>query len=96
MKLIISATILSGTGVSTRKDIKEAYFYEKLENKKVKCKNCPHECVLGPGETGFCRARKNIDGKLYSLAYGNPCAVHIDPIEKKPLFHFLPGTTAFS
>ncbi|RKZ19182.1 AmmeMemoRadiSam system radical SAM enzyme [bacterium] len=96
LKLIISATILTGTGLSTKKDTKEAYFYEKLENKKVRCTNCPHECVLRPGEIGFCRARKNIDGKLYSLAYGNPCAVHIDPIEKKPLFHFLPGTTAFS
>jgi len=62
----------------------------------VQCELCPHGCVLSPGDRGFCRSRVNIDGRLYSLAYGNPCAVHVDPIEKKPLFHFLPGSKAFS
>ena len=76
--------------------VREAENWEKLEGKKVRCLNCPHHCVLSPGERGFCRVRENRNGKLYTLVYGNPCAVHIDPIEKKPLFHFLPGTTALS
>ena len=74
---------------------KEALFYEQTDA-GVRCLKCPNECVLGPNETGLCRNRVNYQGKLYSIAYGNPCAVHIDPIEKKPLFHFLPSTKAFS
>lgn len=62
----------------------------------VKCKLCPQACDLKPGETGDCRTRINEDGELITIAYGNPCAIHIDPIEKKPLNHFLPGSTAFS
>ncbi|MBN1598705.1 MAG: AmmeMemoRadiSam system radical SAM enzyme [Bacteroidales bacterium] len=62
----------------------------------VKCGICPNECTLRPGETSDCRNRINYDGKLYSIAYGNPCAVHIDPIEKKPLLHFYPKSKAFS
>jgi len=62
----------------------------------VQCGLCPNECVLEPGDRGRCRDRVFRDGKLYSMAYGNPCAIHVDPIEKKPLFHFLPGTGAFS
>jgi len=72
-----------------------ARYYKKQEN-SVKCLLCPHACVLREDATGICRTRKNIKGKLYSLAYGNPCALHIDPIEKKPLNHFLPGSTALS
>lgn len=73
-----------------------AKYYKKLDGKRVQCLNCPHHCVLKNNETGFCRVRRNINGELFSLVFGNPCAVHIDPIEKKPLFHFFPGTTAFS
>ncbi|MBN2003306.1 MAG: AmmeMemoRadiSam system radical SAM enzyme [Anaerolineae bacterium] len=62
----------------------------------VQCQLCPHKCVLADGERGLCRARENRGGVLYSLSYGNPCAIHVDPIEKKPLFHFLPTATAFS
>ncbi len=65
-------------------------------SKKVQCELCPRRCILGPGQRGECRARENIDGELVSLVYGNPCAVHIDPIEKKPLFHVLPGSSIFS
>lgn len=64
--------------------------------KTVQCELCPNGCVLDINEVSRCRARKNKDGVLYSLVYGKPCAVHVDPIEKKPFFHFLPGTTAFS
>lgn len=63
---------------------------------RVQCELCPNGCVLDEGQRSRCRTRMNKDGKLYSLVYGKPCAVHIDPIEKKPFFHFLPGTTAFS
>ncbi len=64
--------------------------------KRVQCELCPNGCVLEPGQRSRCRARMNKDGTLYSLVYGKPCAVHVDPIEKKPFFHFLPGTSAFS
>jgi len=74
---------------------KEALFYTKT-SAGLKCLKCPNGCVLSKGETGRCRNRVNDNGTMYSIAYGNPCAVHIDPIEKKPLFHFLPSTRAFS
>lgn len=76
--------------------MKEAYLYKKLKEKRVQCQNCGHYCVIEEGERGKCGVRQNIDGKLFSLVYGKPCAVHIDPIEKKPLFHFLPGTYSLS
>ena len=75
---------------------KECLFYEKLPGKKVRCKLCPRECYIQNNSTGFCRVRKNLDGKLYSLVYSRPCTLSIDPIEKKPLFHFLPGTSCLS
>jgi pyruvate formate lyase activating enzyme len=62
----------------------------------TKCLICPNECVIKEGESGLCHNRVNHENKLYSIAYGNPCAVNIDPIEKKPLNHFLPGSKAFS
>ncbi|MDD5544661.1 MAG: AmmeMemoRadiSam system radical SAM enzyme [Acidobacteriia bacterium] len=74
---------------------KEAMFYSKTAN-GFQCVKCPKYCQLGPSDTGFCRNRMTYQGKLYTVAYGNPCAVHIDPIEKKPLYHFRPGTRAFS
>ena len=76
--------------------MKEAYLYKKLKGGKVQCLNCPHRCVLKPGQKGICGVRQNIDGKLYSLVYGKAVALEIDPIEKKPLFHFLPGSQTFS
>ncbi len=76
--------------------LKEALFYQKLENKVVQCQLCPRICVIPSGKRGFCGVRENQDGVLYTLVYAKPVAIHIDPIEKKPLFHFLPGSTAFS
>jgi len=73
-----------------------ARFYETLGNKVVRCGLCPNRCVLSPGQIGFCKARKNIDGKLYSMVYGKIASQHLDPVEKKPLFHFLPGTLIYS
>ena len=74
---------------------KEALFYRGTDG-GLECLKCPNGCILAPGDTGICRNRVNHEGKMYSIAYGNPCAVHIDPIEKKPFFHFLPTTRAFS
>ncbi len=73
----------------------EAFHYAS-NGKEVQCQVCPNRCLLAPGDRSICRSRVNIGGKLYSLAYGNPCAVHVDPIEKKPLNHFHPGTPIFS
>ncbi len=76
--------------------MKEAMHYVKLKEKKVQCNICPRNCVIKQDKYGFCRARKNEKGILYSMVYAAPCSVNIDPIEKKPLFHFLPGTRTFS
>jgi len=75
---------------------KEATLYKKLSNKEVECFLCSHNCKITPSKFGFCGVRENIDGKLYTWAYGEVIASHVDPIEKKPLYHFLPGTQAFS
>jgi len=73
----------------------EGYYYSS-DGKTVQCEICPNRCVLAPGDRGICRSRVNIHGTLYSLTYGNPCAVHVDPIEKKPLMHFHPRSRVFS
>ena len=75
---------------------KKALYWDKLDNDKVKCTLCPRRCILSNDQKGFCRARKNIWGSLYSLVYGQPVALHVDPIEKKPLFHVFPGSKSFS
>ena len=75
--------------------VQEARHYLKL-GENIQCKLCPNECLLAPEDRSHCRNRVYKDDKLYTLAYANPCALHVDPIEKKPLLHFLPGTTAFS
>jgi pyruvate formate lyase activating enzyme len=74
----------------------EARFYEKQEDQKVRCFLCHHHCQIKEGQRGVCWVRENREGTLYSLVYGKPIAAHVDPIEKKPLFHFLPGTFSFS
>ncbi len=75
---------------------REAQFYEKLPKKKIKCKLCPRECVIDDRERGYCGVRENRGGTYYTLVHSRVAAAHIDPIEKKPLFHFLPGVPAFS
>ena len=74
----------------------EGFLYTKLGDKLVMCGICPNRCLLSPGDRSVCRSRVNIDGKLYSLAYGNPCSANVDPVEKKPLYHFIPRSKAFS
>lgn len=74
----------------------EARFWEPAEEQKVQCHLCAHECKIDPGKRGICQVRENQEGTLYTLVYGKVIAEHIDPIEKKPLFHFLPGTRSYS
>lgn len=76
--------------------MKEVIFYEPLENGRTKCKTCAHNCLIVPGKRGICGVRENRDGKLYALNYGKIVAENVDPIEKKPLFHFLPGSKSYS
>ena len=76
--------------------MKEAMFFEKLDDKRVKCNLCRHHCVIEDGKKGICRVRENHGGVLYSLVYRKLISENIDPIEKKPLYHFYPGTTSFS
>ncbi|MBU1704535.1 MAG: AmmeMemoRadiSam system radical SAM enzyme [Nanoarchaeota archaeon] len=76
--------------------MKEALYWEVKEKDVVQCLLCPKLCVIKEGGKGQCHVRQNIKGKLYSMVYGKPCAIAVDPIEKKPLYHFLPGSTAFS
>jgi pyruvate formate lyase activating enzyme len=71
-------------------------FWEELPDKKVKCVLCPRECEVADVERGYCGVRENQGGKYQTLVYGTLCSANVDPIEKKPLFHYLPGTTAFS
>lgn len=75
---------------------KTAYLWQKLNNNSVKCNLCAFGCVIGENQTGRCSVRKNIGGELISLNYNMICAASIDPIEKKPLYHFLPGTKSYS
>jgi pyruvate formate lyase activating enzyme len=76
--------------------MREARLYEKTDNKGVKCGLCSHRCRIQEGKTGICGVRRNVGGTLFSLVYGRVIARHVDPIEKKPLFHFLPGSLSYS
>jgi pyruvate formate lyase activating enzyme len=76
--------------------MKEAMVYERLEGTEIQCHLCAHSCLIQNGKRGICAVRENRDGTLFSLVYGKVISVNIDPIEKKPLFHFLPGSTSLS
>ncbi len=91
-----SLPYLSSKVLAQRSELKEALYYQPLDNEDVQCLLCPRKCVIANNKRGFCRVRENRLGVLYSLVYSRPCAVHVDPIEKKPLFHVLPGTRSFS
>ncbi len=78
------------------KIMKECINYQKIKDNKVQCRACSHFCLIDDGNVGICGIRKNTEGRLNLLAYGKAIAVNIDPIEKKPLFHFLPGSKSFS
>jgi len=93
---LFASRALGGASPSTSSQPHEASFYETFPDGRVQCTLCPWQCITKPGQRGICEVRENRDGKYYTLVYSNPCAVHIDPIEKKPLFHYLPGTLALS
>ncbi|MEA2104656.1 MAG: AmmeMemoRadiSam system radical SAM enzyme [Candidatus Cloacimonadota bacterium] len=76
--------------------MKEALFYKKLEDNKVQCQLCPQNCIISEGKSGLCFGRTNIDGKLIAENYGKTISISLDPIEKKPLYHFYPGTDILS
>jgi pyruvate formate lyase activating enzyme len=78
------------------KNLKEAYLYEKNKENKVDCFLCEHRCRIQPSDFGFCGVRENRSGQLVTHVYGNPIAANADPVEKKPLYHFLPGTQSYS
>jgi len=75
---------------------RECRYYRRLDDGVVECQLCPHHCHIANGKTGRCRSRRNRDGVLVSEVYAKPCSLAIDPIEKKPLYHFHPGTTCLS
>jgi len=77
-------------------ELHESKFYEPLAGKRVRCTLCPRRCVVPDKGRGYCRVRENRGGKYYSLVYGRPCALNLDPIEKKPFFHVYPGSKSYS
>jgi pyruvate formate lyase activating enzyme len=93
---VLTAGIGGALGSEPGRFAREARYYEKLPGGRVRCMLCPRNCVVGEGERGYCRVRRNLEGTYYTLVYGRVCAYHIDPIGKKPFFHFLPGTDALS
>ncbi len=80
------------TNAARGESLKEAMFYERLDGNKIQCNICFRRCIVPPGGRGFCRVRENRDGRYYSLVYSSPSAVHVDPIEKEPQLHMLPGS----
>ena len=98
--IIIVSLILvaakSRAGQDIYAGLKQASYWRQLADGRVRCELCPNYCVLKDGERGLCTVRLNKGGKLYTLVYGKPCAVHIDPIEKKPFFHVAPSSKTFS
>jgi len=95
---VLAAGLAAGRGESERGYVEPriARYWRALDDGSVRCLLCPRSCVVPPGGRGHCGVRENRDGTYYTLVYGNPCAVHVDPVEKKPFYHFLPTTTAFS
>jgi len=85
-----------GSEPAARGWVRRAQYYRKLEKQRVSCLLCPKECQVGPAERGFCGVRENRDGEYYTLVHGRAASVGVDPIEKKPFFHVLPGSPIFS
>jgi pyruvate formate lyase activating enzyme len=94
--LLSSAQDASASPSSTGLSHVEAKYYKKLENKEIECELCPRKCKVGDRERGYCGCRENQGGTYYTLVHSYACSANVDPIEKKPFFHFLPGTQAFS
>ena len=93
--VIMSPGTFSALFQPSTKDLKEAMYYTQLDGKTVQCQLCFRKCTIQNGQRGFCTNRRNIGGTLYTLVYGKPCALQIDPVEKEPLFHVFPGSSIF-
>ncbi len=89
-------TVLSGMTSDQKDKYKRIAMYQEETARGIMCRICPNECVLKEGELSKCNNRKVYNSKLYTLAFGNPCSANIDPVEKKPLYHFLPGSRTYS
>lgn len=89
--LLTSGLRLRRTTEPGRQELREAMYYQKLPDKQVRCNLCHRECLIPEGKRGFCRVRENRNGTLYSLVYGKPVGLQIDPVEKEPMYHFFPG-----
>lgn len=96
LSVFIVKKSISQKGKFPSESLNEALFYQQLEGGRVQCQLCPNRCLLAKGQRGICGARENQNGKLVSLVYGKVSTVHVDPIEKKPFYHFLPGSKAYS
>lgn len=83
-------------GSLKNKYMREALLYERLTQNRVRCNLCAHHCVIPDGKLGVCHVRKNVDGTLYTLVHGRTISQNVDPVEKKPLYHFYPGSLAYS
>jgi pyruvate formate lyase activating enzyme len=92
----VAATVAGGSVFAADDKLHKADFWEKAEKGHVRCTLCPHRCSIADGRRGVCRVRENRGGTLYTLSWGRPCALHADPIEKKPFYHFLPGSISLS
>lgn len=98
-KALAGCSVSAGLSTSlfaAQSQVVEARYYKSLNNNLIQCQLCPWQCVVRPGKRGECEVRENRGGKYYSLVYGNIAAHHVDPIEKKPFFHFKPQSLAFS
>ncbi|MGA1839744.1 MAG: AmmeMemoRadiSam system radical SAM enzyme [bacterium] len=89
-------SFLNKTDEQDKTSLVEAQYYKKLEGEEIQCLLCPHKCVVSKGDRGECGVRENRNGTYYTLTYGRPCALHVDPVEKKPLFHVMPGSRVYS
>ena len=96
--IIIFLLLASGRigGAASLANLHEALYWRKLPDGRIQCELCPNRCILKDGQRGLCTVRENKGGTLYTLVYGKPCAVHVDPVEKKPFFHVAPSSRVFS
>jgi pyruvate formate lyase activating enzyme len=92
----IKSPLLSDSFISEGQNNKVLAMFQEETPRGIMCRICPNECILKEGELSECHNRRVLNSKLYTLAFGNPCSVNIDPVEKKPLYHFFPGSRAFS
>jgi pyruvate formate lyase activating enzyme len=95
LAFLAGAMACSASAVKEHKRLHQALYWHVSGN-NIQCELCPHACQLAKGQTGICRNRQNRNGELVALGYGLPCAINVDPIEKKPLYHFLPGSRVYS